>query len=102
MFTDEEHIFTDTLNFDEAYAFVLFSGAGLLSLVGFFVLKRLAHLLDDRYWVLISSICGMVGYFVIIDFIPRILHAWRYIIGFTLIYTSITIGRGTILTMFSK
>jgi hypothetical protein len=51
--------------------YLLFGLSGILSLIGFIVLKRVAYLFDDRTWVLVSVLLGGLGYFLIIDFEPR-------------------------------
>jgi len=53
--TDIIHKYTDTLDYPESFAYVLFACSGLLSLITFLVLKRINEILPDRTFVMISS-----------------------------------------------
>jgi MFS transporter, ceroid-lipofuscinosis neuronal protein 7 len=53
--TDIAHKYTLTLDYPESFAYILFACAGVLSLMTFLLLKRINNLINDRYFVLISS-----------------------------------------------
>ena len=100
--TDIMHKYTDTLDYPESFAYVLFVCSGVLSLITFMVLKRINDLLSDKTFVMISSCMGLVGYFILIDFSPRIIEPARFIVGFCIISITFPFGRGVTLSMFSK
>jgi ceroid-lipofuscinosis MFS transporter 7 len=100
--TDITHKYTDTLDYPESFAYLLFAASGVLSLITFLLLKRITAIMDDTTFVLISSIMGMVGYFLLIDFTPRVIEPVRFIIGFCIISVTFPLGRGVTLSMFSK
>jgi ceroid-lipofuscinosis MFS transporter 7 len=100
--TDVLHKYTDTLDYPESFAYILFACSGVLSLLTFIFLKRINELLSDKTFVMISSIMGLVGYFILIDFQPRIIEPVRFIIGFCIISVTFPLGRGVTLSMFSK
>ena len=45
--TDKDFKYTDTMNFNESFAYFLFAGSGVLSLVTFFFLIKFAHKVKD-------------------------------------------------------
>ena len=100
--TDVLHKYTDTLDYPESFAYILFACSGVLSLITFIFLKRINELLSDKTFVMISSIMGLVGYFILIDFKPRIIEPVRFIIGFCIISVTFPLGRGVTLSMFAK
>lgn len=100
--TDVFHKYTDTLDYPESFAYILFACSGVLSLITFLVLKRINDVMSDKTFVMISSIMGLVGYFLLIDFSPRIIEPVRFIIGFCIISVAFPFGRGVTLSLFSK
>lgn len=100
--TDIAHKYTDTLDYPESFAYVLFACAGVLSLITFIALKRINEILPDKTFVLISSVMGLIGYLLLIDYSPRIIEPARFIIGFCIISITFPLGRGVTLSMFSK
>lgn len=100
--TDMMHKYTDTLDYPESFAYILFACSGVLSLLTFLLLKRVNEILPDKTFVLISSCMGLVGYFILMDFSPRIIEPVRFIIGFCIISVTFPLGRGVTLAMFSK
>lgn len=100
--TDVMHKYTDTLDYPESFAYILFAASGVLSLITFLLLKRINNWTSDKNFVLISSIMGFVGYFVLMDFSPRIIEPARFIIGFCIISVTFPLGRGVTLSLFSK
>ena len=100
--TDIVHKYTETLDYPESFAYVLFACSGVLSLITFIFLKKINDILQDKTFVLISSIMGFVGYMLLIDYSPRIIEPARFIIGFCLISITFPFGRGVTLSMFSK
>jgi len=45
---------------------------------------------------------GLIGYFLLIDFYPRVIEPARFIVGFCIISIAFPFGRGVTLSMFSK
>lgn len=100
--TDVLHKYTDTLDYPESFAYILFACSGFLSLLTFLALKRINSCTSDKNFVLISSAMGLVGYFILLDFSPRIIEPVRFVIGFCIISVTFPLGRGVTLSLFSK
>ncbi|CAI2364145.1 unnamed protein product [Moneuplotes crassus] len=100
--TDVIHKYTDTLDYPESFAYILFACSGFLSLLTFLALKRINTWTSDQNFVLLSSIMGLIGYFVLLDFSPRIIEPARFVIGFCIISVTFPLGRGVTLSLFSK
>lgn len=100
--TDVMHKYTNTLDYPESFAYILFACSGVLSLLTFIALKRINDILSDKTFVFISSAMGFVGYLLLIDYVPRIIEPVRFIIGFCIISIAFPFGRGVTLAMFSK
>jgi ceroid-lipofuscinosis MFS transporter 7 len=100
--TDVMHKYTNTLDYPESFAYILFACSGVLSLMTFIALKRISDILTDKTFVLISSAMGFIGYLLLIDYVPRIIEPARFIIGFCIISIAFPLGRGVTLAMFSK
>lgn len=100
--TDIMHKYTMTLDYPESFAYVLFACSGVLSVITFMILKRITGLIEDNNLVMISSIMGLIGYLILIDYSPRIIEPARFIVGFCIISVAFPFGRGVTLSMFSK
>ena len=74
----------------------------MLSVLTFISLKHINRYISDYNLVLISSILGFVGYLVLIDYTPRIIEPYRFIIGFAIISVTFPFGRGVTLSLYSK
>ena len=98
--TDVLHKYTDTLDFQESFAYILFACAGVLSFITFLALKKMNDVLPDKYFVFISSAMGLVGYLIMIDYVPRIIEPYRFVIGFCIISVAFPLGRGVTLSLF--
>ncbi|CAI2363709.1 unnamed protein product [Moneuplotes crassus] len=100
--TDVVHKYTNTLDYPESFAYILFACSGFLSLLTFLALKKINTWTSDKNFVLISSIMGLVGYFLLLDFSPGIIEPARFVIGFCIISVTFPLGRGVTLSLFSK
>ena len=100
--TDVLHKYTDTLDYPESFAYILFAFSGVLSLITFLCLRKMNDLLSNKTFVFISSAMGFIGYFILMDFSPRIIEPARFIIGFCIISITFPLGRGVTLSLFSK
>ena len=100
--TDILHKYTETLDYPESFAYVLFAGSGVLSLITFLFLRKMNGWLSDKTFVMVSSIMGFIGFFLLMDFSPRIIEPARFMVGFGIISVTFILGRGVTLTMFSK
>jgi len=100
--TDAQHVYTNTLDYPETFAYLLFAAAGVLSVLTFICLKYLNKYVSDFNLVLISSILGLVGFLIVIDYTPKIIEPARFIIGFCVISVTFPFGRGVTLSLFSK
>lgn len=100
--TDILHKYTDTLDYPESFAYILFAASGVLSLITFLVLRKMNGFLSDKAFVMLSSIMGFIGFFMIMDFSPRIIEPARFIVGFGIVSVTFIFGRGVTLTMYSK
>ena len=58
--------------------------------------------MSDYNLVLISSVTGLVGYLILIDYAPRWIEPARFIVGFAVISVTFPFGRGVTLSLFSK
>ena len=54
--TDKEFKYTDTMNFNESFAYFLFAASGVLSLITFFFLIRFAYKVKDFEMQLLSLV----------------------------------------------
>jgi len=100
--TDVKHQYTSTLDYPESFAYVLFTGAGVLSVLTFITLKHLNRFITDYNLVLISNIMGFVGYCALINYKDRIIEPYRFFIGFGIISVAFPFGRGVTLSLFSR
>lgn len=100
--TDINHKYTKTLDYPESFAYILFTGAGVLSVITFITLKHLNRYISDFNLVLLSCIMGFIGYLIVIDYQDRIIEPWRFIVGFGIISVAFPFGRGVTLSLFSK
>lgn len=100
--TDITHKYTYTLDYPESFAYILFVISGCLSVLTFMALKRINDWLSDYTFVMISSIMGLVGYFILIDFTPGVIEPARFIVGFCIISITFPLGRGVTLAMYAK
>lgn len=100
--TDVNHNYTNTLDYSGDFAYVLFACSGVLSIVTFMVLKVINNIVSDKVLVLVSSLLGLVGYLIMIDYSPRIIEPARFVIGFCLISIAFPFGRGITLSLFAK
>jgi len=100
--TDLKHKYTNTLDYPESFAYVLFTGAGILSVITFITLKHINRYIGDFNLVLFSSVMGLVGYLILIDYTPRYIEPLRFFIGFAIISVAFPLGRGVTLSLFSK
>lgn len=100
--TDVNHNYTNTLDYNGDFAYVLFACSGVLSIVTFMLLKQVNNLISDKVLVFISSFLGLAGYLIMIDYSPRIIEPARFIVGFCLISIAFPFGRGITLSLFAK
>jgi hypothetical protein len=100
--TDILHKYTDTLDYPESFAYMLFAFSGVLSLITFIALRRVSDWIPNKKFVMISSIMGFIGFFMLMDFSPRIIEPARFIVGFCIISVTFPLGRGVTLAMFSQ
>lgn len=100
--TDVFHKYTNTLDYPESFAYILFACSGVLSLITFLLLKKINNLLKDKTLVMVSSAMGLIGFFILIDFVPKVIEPVRFIIGFCIISVAFPFGRGVTLSLFSK
>lgn len=100
--TDTFHKYTQTLDYPESFAYILFACAGVLSVITFIALKYLNKYISDFNLVLLSSVMGLIGYVILIDYTPRIIEPARFIFGFAIISITFPFGRGVTLSLFSK
>jgi len=100
--TDVRHKYTVTLDYPETFAYLLFTCAGVLSVVTFIALKYLNSFVSDFNLVLISLCLGLFGFLFLIDYSPRVIEPWRFIVGFGIISVAFPFGRGVTLSLFSK
>ena len=105
--TDVQHVsswlqkYTNTLDYPEIFAYILFACAGVLSVLTFITLKYINKYVRDYNLVLLSNILGFIGYMVLIDYAPRVIEPARFIIGFVIISVAFPFGRGVTLSLFS-
>ena len=100
--TDIKHNYTQTLDNPVSFAYVLFAVAGVLTLITFFILKKINGVISDKTLILASSLFGLFGYAIMIDYSPRIIEPVRYIIGFCFASIAFPFGRAITLSMYSK
>lgn len=68
----------------------------------FITLRHLNRFISDYNLVLVSSMLGLVGYLVLIDYVDRVIEPLRFMIGFAIISVAFPFGRGVTLSLFSK
>ena len=100
--TDINHNYTKTLDYSDDFAYYLFAIAGILTLITFFVLKKINGIISDKTLVLASSLFGLIGFSLMIDYSPRKIEPIRYIIGFWFASIAFPFGRGVTLSMYAK
>ena len=66
------------------------------------MLKFINKWFPDNTLVMVSSCLGLVGYLLVIDYVPKVIEPARFIIGFCIISVTFPLGRGVTLSMFSK
>lgn len=80
---------------------LLFTGAGLLSLVTAFSLRYLTRYVEDRTILLASIFIGFIGSVLLIDLpFNQTLPVWRFLLGFSLITIAFPMGRTVVLGIF--
>ena len=90
--TDIHHKYTNTLDYPESFAYILFTCAGVLSVLTFLALKYLNEYVSDFNLVLISVCLGLAGFLILIDYSPRIIEPARFVIGFAIISVAFPFG----------
>ena len=82
---------------------LLFTGAGIISLVTAFSMRYLTRYVEDRVLLMASILIGFVGSAFLMDlpFSPS-LPVWRFLLGFSLITIAFPIGRNSVLGIFGN
>lgn len=82
---------------------LLFTCAGVLSLVTSFAVRLLARYLDDRILLVASILIGFVGSVFLMDLpFSSELPIWRFLAGFSMITIAFPIGRNVVLGIFGN
>lgn len=102
MITDVNHKYTNTLDYPESFAYILFTFSGVLSVLTFIVLRHLNRYVGEFKLVFLSCLMAFIGYMILIDYKLRVIEPWRFILGFGIISVAFPFGRGVTLSMFSK
>eukprot|EP00581_Thalassiosira_minuscula_P018614 CAMPEP_0183733914 /NCGR_PEP_ID=MMETSP0737-20130205/42400_1 /TAXON_ID=385413 /ORGANISM="Thalassiosira miniscula, Strain CCMP1093" /LENGTH=521 /DNA_ID=CAMNT_0025967281 /DNA_START=168 /DNA_END=1733 /DNA_ORIENTATION=+ len=82
---------------------LLFTAAGVLSLITAFSVRYLTRYVEDRT-ILVSSIClGFLGSLLLLDLpFSQTLPLWRFLLGFSLITVAFPLGRNVVLGIFGN
>eukprot|EP00573_Skeletonema_grethae_P011799 CAMPEP_0201700996 /NCGR_PEP_ID=MMETSP0578-20130828/30856_1 /ASSEMBLY_ACC=CAM_ASM_000663 /TAXON_ID=267565 /ORGANISM="Skeletonema grethea, Strain CCMP 1804" /LENGTH=534 /DNA_ID=CAMNT_0048188201 /DNA_START=42 /DNA_END=1646 /DNA_ORIENTATION=- len=82
---------------------LLFTCAGVLSLVTSFAVRLLARYLDDRILLVASIFIGLIGSAFLMDLpFSSELPIWRFLAGFSMITIAFPIGRNVVLGIFGN
>jgi len=92
LITDINHKYTDTLDYPESFAYILFTFSGVLSVLTFIILRHINRYIGEFNLVFISCIMALTGYLILIDYKVRVIEPWRFIIGFGIISVSFPLG----------
>eukprot|EP00986_Skeletonema_menzelii_P000596 scaffold162_cov143-Skeletonema_menzelii.AAC.15 len=82
---------------------LLFSCAGVLSLITSFAVRLLARHVEDRILLVASILIGFIGSAFLMDlpFSPD-LPVWRFLAGFSMVTVAFPIGRNVVLGIFGN
>jgi MFS family permease len=82
---------------------LLFTCAGVLSLIVSFAVRLLARYVEDRVLLVASILIGFLGSAFLMDspFSPD-LPIWRFLVGFSLVTVAFPIGRNVVLGIFGN
>ena len=68
LITDLKHKYTDTLDYPESFAYILFTFSGVLSVLTFIVLRHLNRYISEFKLVFLSCVMAFIGYMLLIDY----------------------------------
>ena len=90
-------------DFDAIEVNLLFSCAGVLSLITSFAVRLLARYVEDRILLVASILIGFIGSAFLMDlpFSPD-LPVWRFLAGFSMVTIAFPIGRNVVLGIFGN
>ena len=80
---------------------LLFTGAGVVSLITALSVRYLARYVEDRILLMASILIGFSGSLLLVD-VPfnQTLPIWRFLLGFSLITVAFPIGRNAVLGIY--
>jgi len=82
--------------------YLLFAGAGLISILSLALVNWLDNKLSDRGIFLLSLVLGILGWAMMIDFNDRHIPIGLFLIGFGLISCHFAMARNVLFSIYSK
>lgn len=82
---------------------LLFTGAGMASLLTSFSVRCLTRYVEDRSMLVASIVIGLIGSMLLMDEpFNKTLPVWRFLVGFSLTTIAFPVGRNVVLGVFGN